>query len=151
LTVEGGKSIFNYLKNFNLSNDPDIMILPPNHYYYYDKNDFQSVRTLISLKKLNQIKDIDTFLRTLFLILPPNVNFIGCFSDSNTLKDQGFLSGLSNRLVNFIDSRTDRYIDKTNVSELLEKYGFKVVDMTEMNGLTYFYSQNKHRTVEMIA
>jgi hypothetical protein len=151
LTAEGGKNFFRYLKRFNLFTEPDLLILPPNSHYYYDENDLKSVRTLINLKKLNLIKDLDTFLYTLSGILPPNVNFMGCFSDSKTLKGNRFLSGLSNRFNNLLDSRPDHNMDKKNVSELLEKYGFKVVDMTEMNGITYFYSLNVCQPVEFRA
>ena len=33
-------------------------------------------------------------------------------------------------------------MNKNKVSEILESYGFKIINMTEMNGLTYFCSQN---------
>ena len=33
-------------------------------------------------------------------------------------------------------------LDKKSVSELLEKYSFQVVDMTELNDLVYFYSRH---------
>jgi hypothetical protein len=151
LTAEVGKNFFRYLKSLNLSKEPDLFILPTNDHYYYDEDDLKSVRTLINLKRLNLIKDPDTFLHTLFHILPPNVNLIGCFSDSKTLKGNEFLSGLSTRLNNFLDSRTDHNLDKKDVSKLLEKYGFKVIDMTEINELTYFYSQNVRKTIEIKA
>jgi hypothetical protein len=151
LTAESGKNFFHYLKSFNLSMGPDLLILPPNNHYYYDENDLKSVRTFTNIKKLNLIKDLDTFLNTLFGILPPNVNFIGCFTDSKTLKGNGFLSGLLTRFKNLLDSKTDYNMDKKDVSELLEKFGFKVIDMTEMNGLTYFYSQNVRQPIEIRA
>ena len=151
LTAEDGKNLFRYLKKFNLAKEPDLLILPPNNQYNNDENDLKSVRTLINLKKLNLIKDPDTFLHTLSGILPPNVNFMGCFSDSKTSKGNGFLFGLSTRFNNLLDSRTDYNINKKYVSELLGKYGFKVIDMTEMNGLTYFYSQTVRQPIEIRA
>jgi hypothetical protein len=42
-------------------------------------------------------------------------------------------------------------MDKKDVSKLLGRYGFKVLDMTEMNGLTYFYSQNISLNIEIRA
>jgi len=150
LMAQEGKNFLRYLKSFNLSDGPDLLILPTNNHYYYDEHELRSVRTLINLKKLNLIKDPDTFLHTLYRILPPDVNFIGCFSDSKTLKEDGFLSGLSTRFNNLLDLKPDHIMDKKNVSELLEKYGFKVVDMTEMNGLTYFYSRNVRKPVLII-
>jgi hypothetical protein len=50
-----------------------------------------------------------------------------------------------------MDSKTDHNIDKKDVSGLLEKSGFKVVDMTEINGLTFFYSQNVRQPIEIKA
>jgi hypothetical protein len=35
------------------------------------------------------------------------------------------------------------YMTKKSVRQLLEEYGFKVLDMTELNGLTYFHAQIK--------
>jgi hypothetical protein len=33
-------------------------------------------------------------------------------------------------------------MDRKELSERLQKFGFKILDMTELNGFTYFYSQN---------
>jgi hypothetical protein len=140
LTTQSGKDFFRYLKNFNLAGEPGIMILPPNHHYYYDENDLKNIRTLINLKKINLIKDINTFFYTLVLILPPNANFIGCFSNTNK-GNNGFIMRVFNRVINLLDLKTDYYIGKQEVSSLLEKHGFKIVDMTEMDDMIYFYSQ----------
>lgn len=151
LTAEGGKNFFHYLKNFNLSKEPDILILPPNSHYFYDESDLKKVKTLINLKRLNLIKDLDDFFLNLISILPANVNFIGCFSDRKTVNRNGFLSKLSARLYNLLDYKTVHNLDNNAVSQLLEKWGFSIVDMTEVNGLTYFYSQNNRRSAEIRA
>ncbi|MCU0472814.1 MAG: hypothetical protein MUC93_05530 [Bacteroidales bacterium] len=145
LMAEGGLSFYRYLTSINLSRESDILVLPSNHHYYYDGKELKDVRILINLKKLNLIKHLDMFLNTLVRILPPETNFIGCFSDSNTLKRNGFPfyhpSRLFNRLNNFLDFRTDQIMNKNEVSELLKRNGFRTIDMKEMNGLTYFYSR----------
>jgi hypothetical protein len=143
LTAEIGKNFFRYLKSHNLSKDPDLLILPHNNHYYFDENELKNVRTLVNLKNFNLIKNPDKFLSALINVLPPDVNFIGYFSYSKiTLTGEGILSGLSSRLNNILDSRTDNNMDQKELSKLLKKYGFKVIDMKEMNGVTYFYSQN---------
>ena len=48
-----------------------------------------------------------------------------------------------NRMYSFIDSRTNRYLTRRSVTNLLEECGLQVVGMTELNGLTYFYTQKK--------
>ena len=151
LTAEGGKNFFHYLSNYNLFKESDMLIIPPNHHYYYDENDLKNIRTLVILKKLNLIKERDTFLQTLYRMLPPNINFVGCFSDSETLNGNRFLSKLSNRLNNLLDSWTNHDVDKKYISQLLEKYGFKIIDMTEMNDLTYFYTQNTRHDIRIRA
>jgi hypothetical protein len=141
LTAEGGVTFFQYLKKFDLFREPELLIHSPNIHFYYDENDLKDVRTFILLRKLNLIKELDSFIKTLTLILPHDVNFVGCFSDNKTLKWNGFVSSLSNKINNILDSKTDHFLDKEDVSELLEKYGFKIVDMTEMDELILFYSK----------
>lgn len=141
LTAEGGVTFFQYLKSFNLFSEPELLILSPNIHFYYDENDLKDVRTFILLRKLNLIKELDNFLHTLSVILPPNVNFVGCFTDNKTLKWNGFVTSLSTKITNILDSRTDNILDKKDVTEHLAKHGFRVIDMTEMDGLILFYSR----------
>jgi hypothetical protein len=153
--AEAGINFYSYLKNIGLSKEPDLMILSSKQNYYCDEKELKSVRTLINLKKLNLIKHLDIFLFTLMRILPQNANFIGCFSDSNDLKRNAFHlyrpSRLINRFINFLDSSSVHNMDKNEVSEVLERNGFKIVDMTEMNGITYFYSQKISGQIEISA
>lgn len=151
LTAEGGKNIFLYLKSFNLLDKPDLLILSPTSHYYYEENDFKNVRTIVNLIKLNTISNLDTFFTTMVRVLPENVNFVGCFSGSKPLMGTGFLSELSTRFNNLLDLRTERIMDRKDVSKLLGKYGFRVIDMTEMNGLIYFYSHRISQPQEIRA
>lgn len=143
LISQGGIDFVRFLTSLNLSDESDILILPSNQHYYYEEKELKSVRTIVNLKKLNMIKHLDTFLYSLVRILPPNANFIGCFSDSNALNVNGFSIyhplKLFNRIINFLDSRTDHFMNKDEVSGLLGKNGFKALNMKEMNGLTYFH------------
>jgi hypothetical protein len=153
MVAEAGINFYSYLKNIGLSKEPDLMILSSKHHYYCDGEELKRVKTLINLKKLNLIKHLDMFLFTLIRILPQDANFIGCFSDSKALKGSAFSFykplRLFNRFINFLDSSSDHNMDKNEVSEVLERNGFKIVDMTEMNGLTYFYSQKIAGQIEI--
>jgi len=118
--------------------------LSSTHHYYYESNDLKRIKTLVNLKKLNNIKQLDGFLRTVVRILPQKANFIGTFKSYNqdlTPFSVYQPSKLFNRLVNYIDSRTDRSLTKKDVAKLLEEHNLKVVDITDINGLTYFCSQ----------
>jgi len=123
-----------------------MLVLSSKHHYYYDHNELESVTTLINIKKLNLIKHLDSFLHSVCNILSPKTNFVGCFHDWKIQKDSGLTSRMYKGFINFIDDKVDISIDKNEVSRLLESNGFKVLDMTEINGLTYFRAQNNRRS-----
>ena len=152
LPITDGKNFFRYLKNFNLSKDPDLLILPPNNHYYFDEHELKHVKTLINLKNLNLIKDLDSFLLTLGRLLPADANFLGFFSYNKlSLAVDTLISGLYSRFNNFLDFRKDHNLDEKELSGRLKKYGFRIVDMTEMNGLTYFYVRKSNHSDELRA
>jgi hypothetical protein len=142
LIAEAGENFFHYLNWHGLANEPNLLVLSSRHHYYYDHSELKSVTTLINLKKLNMIKHLDSFLNTVYGILSPKTNFIGCFSDRENQKGIGLPSRMYKKFINFLDSKTDIEIDKEDVLRLLESHGFKVIDMTEISGLTYFRTQN---------
>lgn len=151
LTAEGGKNIFLYLKSFDLINKHDFLILSPTSHYYYEENDFRNIKTIVNLIKLNTISNLDTFFTTLTRVLPADVNFVGCFSASKPFMGAQFLSDLTARVNNLLDLGPERMMDRKDVSGLLGKYGFRIIDMTEMNGLVYFYSQRGDQHLEIRA
>lgn len=163
LVAEGGSSFYNYVDWIGLAKDPDLIVLSAVHHYYFDDEDMKIINTVINIKQLNLIKDIDFFFRSIYKIIPNKTNFIGCFLDNKTQEKyvndnilsqylvkhnvDPFENGITSRIpflntvYNLMDSKTDRFLTRRNVSLLLKKRGFKVLDMTELNGLTYFHAQ----------
>jgi hypothetical protein len=146
MIAEDGESFFHYLKDLGLSRENNLVVLSSKHHYFYDEVELKNVRTLINLRKLNLIKYLDEFLFTLVQVLPPDTKFLGCFSDCNA-KGNNSASlfhpiKLLKQKVNRLDFTGKKTMNKNKVSEILESYGFKIINMTEMNGLTYFCSQN---------
>jgi hypothetical protein len=58
------------------------------------------------------------------------------------------LNSFLNILYGLIDSKTNKSLSKKNVGFMLEDTGFKIVDITEFNGLTYFCTQKDKPSVE---
>lgn len=144
LTAEIGRDFFSYLRNFGLTKDPDLLILPPNNHYYFDEKELSGIRTLINLKNLNLIKDLDSFLFSLVRLLPPHANFVGYFLHRKmSFNPDVLFSDLTTRFNNMLDLKTDHNLDEKEIGRKLRRNGFRVIDMTEMRGLTYFYSQNR--------
>jgi hypothetical protein len=142
LIAEGGENFFHYLNRLGLVNEPNLLVLPASHHYYYDNSELAGVTTLINLKELNLINNLDRFLNTVYDVLSPKTNFIGCFYDKKAQKGTGLSARIYKRFINFLDSKIDNEIDRNDVSRMLESQGYKVIDMTEINGLTYFRTQN---------
>jgi len=140
--TEVDENFLTYLNYHGLANENNLLVLSSTRHYYYDYDELKEVTTLINLKKLNLVKHLDDFLHTLCDGLSPKTNFIGCFSDKKTQKGVSVASRLYKRFLNFLDARIDVEIDRKDFSKQLESYGFKIIDMTEINGLTYFRTQN---------
>ena len=136
------ENFINYLNYHGLTEEDNMLILSSNQHYYYDYDELKEVTTLINCKKLNLIKHLDDFLQTICNGLSPKTNFIGCFTDCKSPNGESTVSRLYKRFINFLDAKTDYEIDRNDFSRLLESCGFKVIDMKEINGLTYFRTQN---------
>ncbi len=147
IVVEGDQNFYNYIKKIGISDDSDLIILSSRNHYYYGESDLKNVRTIINLKKLNLIKHLDKFLKSLIHILPPETSFLGCFSDNdNRTTDRNghklsMISKYVERVNNFLDLKTDRDMNQKKVTDLLLSHGFKIFDMSKIDGVTYFHSK----------
>jgi len=163
LASEGREFFFNYIDWLGLAKDENPVILSSIHHYYYDTEEMKNVNTVINLKELNQVKKLKDFLHSVFQSLSNNSHFVGCFVDNNNINgydlrknsstyhsnkrfddiENGIVSRnpILNMLFSIMDMRTNKHMSKRIVSTLLNDYGFRVLDMTEINGLTYFCAQ----------
>ena len=159
------EDFFNYLAQQDLAGETGMLVIPSNRHFFYDAEDMRKVKTVVSLKQLNHIREMKDFLKTIADLLPQSSNFIGCFTDNKAQNgfsddysnpagselnqaetyDNGIESRIPfiNRMYSFIDSRTNRYLTRRRVKNLLEECGLQVVEMTNLHGMTYFYTQKK--------
>ena len=166
LESEGCDNFINYIEWLGLANDPNMIILSSMHHFYYDSEELKTVNTVINLKELNQTKKIKNFFRSVFHILPAKSNFIGCFVDNSKINgyelrpessndkrkrlfdeiENGIISRnpFLNMLFSIMDLRTNKYMSRRIVTTLLHEQGFKVFDLTEIRGITYFCAQRLH-------
>jgi hypothetical protein len=144
IRTEGGEDFFQYLQRLQLANEPNLLALSSSHHYYYESNELKRIRTLVALKKLNNVCDLKKFLVTVVRILPQKANLIGCFK--NDTGDQSVFSFYQSTrffkgLVNYLDSKTDRSLTKGTVSGLLQEHKLKVIDISDINDMTYFFAR----------
>jgi hypothetical protein len=163
LITEGGEDFYNYVKSIGLAKDPDLIVLSSRYGYYYDVHEMKNVRTVINLKELNKIKQIKSLFKSYLHFLPNSCNFVGCFVNNKKVErfvlrngsdfienrkcsdavELGIFSPFPfiNKLYSIMDLRTNTYMSEGSVTLLLKDHGYKVMDMTEFNGRTFFHSK----------
>ena len=154
---KGNEDLVTYLEWLNLYEDPNLVVLSSIHHYFYDAEEMKNVRTIVNLVSLNELRDIKSFLHSIYILIKPGSNFIGFFKDSKnhngySLKpdyvdeeavENGILSKIPfiNALYNMMDSKTFRNMSKNEVIFILENNGFKVRDVTVLNSISYFHAK----------
>ena len=142
LVAEGGEDFYHYLQFLNLVHIDNMIVLSPRHHYYFEYHDLADVRVVVNIIRLNQIKNLNSFLSTVYNVLPARASFIGCFSESKSTNGgiPAFIQPLNifNQVVNLLISKTERIMSRKDVLKLFPVFGFKVDDITEINGLMYF-------------
>lgn len=163
LSVAAREDLIGYLDRMGLINEADYLVLPSTRHYFYDAEDMKGIKTVVNLRQLNHVREVREFLRNIVDLLPVKSNFVGCFVDNKAQngfsdkysnlsreiseKEEAWENGIEsripfiNRMYSFIDSRTNRYLTKRTVTHLLEECGLQIIGMTELNGLTYFWTQ----------
>lgn len=163
LISEGGKDFYNYVNRIGLVTDPKLIVLSSHHGYFYDNDEMKNANTIVNLKELNQIKQLKTLLFSHLHFLPDRCNYIGCFINNQKNERYGLrtttdLMGsiknsvelelgivsqypIVNRIYSMMDLKTNLYMSEKSVTLMLKAFGFKMIDMTDSAGLTYFHSQ----------
>jgi hypothetical protein len=160
-----------YIAGLGFAAEPGLLVIPPRNHYFYDFEELKRVKILVNLMKLNHVRELKGFLRKLSELLHGQASFVGCFIDDRSrdrysLKSRG-LAGMTsesqesyengiesripfiNRIYGFIDAKTDRYLTRRAVVSLLNEFGFQVLNMTEMEGVTYFHSRKGSSGVQL--
>lgn len=173
LTAEVRRDLISYLEGMGLVNDPAILVIPSTRHFFYDAEDIKGVKTIVNLKQLNYVREIRDFLRKISELLPQESSFVGCFIDNKSQngfsdkysnlprnlseKAEAYENGIEsripfiNRMYSFIDLKTNRYLTKRTVTNLLEECSLQLTGMTEMNGLTYFHARRRSAQIGLIA
>ncbi len=141
-----GLNFFRFMRGLGISYEPNLVVLSSKDNFSCSENELKNARIIVNLKKLNLIKHLDLFLNSLVRILPPGTSFIGYFSDREISDTKGLVHGnllsVMKRLFSLFRSTKNHAMNRRDVTELLEKNGFKTLNMKEMSGLTYFISRN---------
>ncbi len=173
LTAEVRSDLISYLDEKGLISDPSILVVPSTKHYFYDAEDLKGMKTIVNLKPLNYVREIRDFLHKIAELIPGDSTFVGCFTDNKSKngfsdkysnlprnlseKAEAYENGIEsripfiNRMYSFIDMKTNRYLTRRTVTNLLLESNLQIVSMTEINGLTYFHTRKRSVQISLIA
>ena len=143
LTRENQLDFFKYITELNLvSKKKEALVLASS--FFYEEDEIEDIKIIINLKELNRIPKMYDFF-DMILKIPNNDIFCGCFIDNKPN------TNYSNRYSRFFDillSLKDypaqkRILGKKDVYAMFDAHGFKVINMEEINGVTYFYAKKQ--------
>ena len=146
LISTGGLSLARFLMNTGLFRKQGMIILSQHDHANFTASELGRITTLITVRRLNLVKHLEMFLNSLAHILPPDTNFVGCFSPA---KGRNLVHGSTEREDGITGMFShDRHpgwhvLNSSLVSEMLERNGLSLISMSEMNGITWFYSRKK--------
>ncbi len=163
LITEGGDDFYNFVNRIGLVKDPSLIVLSSRHSYYYDNEEMTKAKTVINLTELNNIKEIKVLMQSYLQNMSQECNFVGCFINNKKFGSFVLRKGSSftgntkiadavelgivsrypfiNMIYSIMDLKSFTYLSERSVTLMLRNYGFKVLDMAEINGLTFFHSQ----------
>jgi len=133
-----------YLINSEITERNGMIILRPDNNANISAEELKRVTTLVTLRRLNLVKHLEMFLNSLARLLPPDTNFVGCFSPAKDGDAVTVTAGRHGGLTGWFlhSGGTECHVlNRSKVSEMLERNGLSLISMTEMNGVTYFHSR----------
>jgi hypothetical protein len=166
LSAEGCGDFYNYISWLDLVKDLNVLVLSGTNHYYYHPEDLENTKTVINLKPLNRINKLISFLENVFSILPDYSYLTGCY-ENNTVNNSDvnhkYITGeserekskgndhenryrgswLQNNMKRIFSTGTNRLLSKESTTYLLKEAGFTVLDITALNGKTYFCAQKR--------
>lgn len=165
LSDEDCEDFYNYLDWLDLSRNPNIIVIPLSNHFFYQPEDFEEIEMVANLKCLNHIRNMKTFLDSIYQYMPGDCFFTGCFAEeknnrmpvqqaynhsqagSNVYNQSGAglagVSGFLTRLNRIFNTNTNTRLKKESARSILRDIGFTIHDMTELNGITYFCAQKR--------
>lgn len=166
---EAGQDVFDYLTRTGVTSKPNILFLSFTRHYLYDSEDLKNVGSIVNFKVVNRIANYRHYLLTMNRILSDDGLYAGCFFDYKTQR-QSMMEGshsLLKQLFLFLYRFLNRVIPRIPVlnklqllvnhgkvkcvtgnefKELLITHGFEVIDMLEIEKLTYFVARKTGKT-----
>jgi hypothetical protein len=166
LNEEGGTEVVKYLEKYSLLQASNFILLSSKRHYFYDTEELKKIKTVINLNLLNRTDQVKYCLQTLNYVLPQNGILAGCFINYRSQENMKlkknmitfqhinkFLIIYNKLIINLISAYKwakyilnqgkVKYLTTNEACKILKKNGFRIIDVTEINGLSYFISSKE--------
>jgi hypothetical protein len=144
------KDFYNYIVRLNLVKDlSEILVLPSRKHFFYAEDEISQFKGIVNINKLNYISKLNEFMYVINILIKKDTYFFGCFVNNKYLSYPRFketnhsLSKFIHSIKLLIDSKMKRLMSENDVKRIFEAHGFKVENMKEIRGVTYFSAKRK--------
>lgn len=164
MVEEAGQEVYDYLTRYGITSKDRVLFLSNTRHYLYDSDDLKEVESIVNFRLINRTTHIWYYLHTMNRILSVDGYFAGCFLDYKNQRETlvGNNHSLLGRLFLFMYRFVNRIVPRvpfinnvqfvlnhgrikcitgTEMKGLLEKNGFQLIDMVEIDRLTYFIAR----------
>ena len=161
ITREAGKNVYDYLSDHFNINDSNVGLISTTTPFNIENLQIKNIRTIINLKKVNDMRYINKFFESVNEKLPDAGMFMGCTETSSqrykrmAAKFSPFIGKIVimidfvlNRIIPRLSWLQDLYfnltlghgrtLSKAETLGRLVSCGFEIIEFKEINDLTYF-------------
>ena len=131
-------NLYEYIKN-NKINERNILFISGKSHYYYSIEELHNISTIVLIKKLNEIKELDNIVSDIYNVCKKNTVICGRFINSKYVLPD-YLK-LFEMIDEFINQKINRKLSLKRVLGYLSAYNFKLLNVTEISGITYFHAK----------
>jgi len=165
LLNDGCEDFYNYITWLDIDENFIATVLPVISCYCYIPEELEETDIIINLKPINLIKDLKAFFVKMRTLIPEYSYLTGYFENNDTdnlkLKDAMTVKSIYDRrngkkysrhirymrswvhkiVTRFFNKGISNMLTKKSATSLLEDTGFTVMNITGLNGKTYFCAQ----------
>ena len=108
--------------------------------YFYEADELLKIKSIVFLKKLNDIIHLDRIIENVYHSAPVDTIICGSFINTE-IAEVGHYRKLFEMMYNFLVLNGNRTLSLKRVISYLTAYNFKLLNVSEINGVTYFHAK----------
>jgi hypothetical protein len=144
--IDKDNNFIEYLSRMGFLGESELLVLSQENNYCFSQSNLKDLKVLVILKRLDKLRHPGTFLNIIGRLVPFGAYLVGCFTPINSFpgEKRAYLHSpyAEKRTTGNYEIISGLYTGRLNIPGMLVPLGFKIIDTTEIKGLTYISCQN---------